>query len=197
MSGVESGDGTLTGPDGIARCPWALGSPLLSDYHDHEWGRAVHDERALFERLVLEGFQAGLSWLTILAKRPAFRRAFADFDPEVVARFTDGELGALMADPEIVRNRAKIQAVRTNARAILAARGHGGIDQLIWSHQPPPAPGPRTAAEVLTSSPASAALAKALKQRGFCFIGPTSAHALMEAIGMVDSHLAGCHRRQA
>lgn len=186
--------GVSVGHDGVARCPWAARDPLLVAYHDDEWGRPVRDERGLYERVMLEGFQAGLSWRTILAKRPAFRAAFADFDPEAVAAFTDERLEALMEDPGIVRNRAKIAAARTNAAAVIALRDEGGLEQLIWSHSPEPIE-PRSITEVPTSSAESAALAKSLKRAGIRFIGPTSAFALMEAIGMVNTHLVGCHRR--
>lgn len=195
MTAVALGD-AVVGEDGLARCPWAATHPLNRHYHDTEWGLPVRGERALFERISLEAFQSGLSWLTILAKRPAFRAAFADFDPDVVAAFGDDDVERLMADAGIVRNRAKILAARTNARATIALRKRGGLDALIWSHAPAqPEPAPRTVAEVPTRSPASAALAVALRSHGFVFVGPTTAHALMEAVGMVDTHLAGCHRR--
>lgn len=183
------------GPDGVVRCPWALGSPMMTAYHDDEWGRPVHGESALFERVALEGFQAGLSWATILAKRVAFRDAFADFDPDAVAAFTDADLEALMGRADIVRNRAKIVATRTNARATIALRDRGGLDRLIWSHDPGPPPNPRSSGEVPTRTPQSEALAKDLKRNGFRFIGPTSAYALCEAIGLVNTHLLTCHRR--
>lgn len=186
--------GVAVGDDGLARCPWASRDPLLMAYHDDEWGRPVRDERGLFERVVLEGFQAGLSWRTILAKRPAFREAFAHFDPDTVAAFTDERLDSLMADKGIVRNRAKIRAARANAAAVIALRDRGGLEQLVWSHRPAPAE-PRTSAEVPTSSPESLALTNAFKRAGISFIGPTSAFALMEAIGMVNTHLVACHRR--
>lgn len=179
----------------ITRCGWADSSPLMRDYHDLEWGRPVHGEAALYERLCLEGFQAGLSWATILRKRPAFRAAFADFDPDLVARFGDDRVDALLSDPGIVRHRAKIVAARTNARAVIELRESSGLDEFIWSFQPAAVPAPRTQDEVPTSSAESTAMAKALKARGFCFIGPTSAFALMEAIGMVNTHLAACHVR--
>jgi DNA-3-methyladenine glycosylase I len=155
----------------------------------------VHGDQALFERIMLEAFQSGLSWLTILRKREAFRAAFADFDPDIVAAFTDDDIERLMQDAEIVRNRAKILAAITNARAVIALRDEGGLDALIWSYKPATTPAPRTHADVPTQTPESIALAKALKSRGFVFVGPTTAHALMEAIGMVDTHLVGCFRR--
>lgn len=185
----------MSAEDGRARCPWAATNPALRAYHDEEWGLPVHGERALFERLTLEGFQSGLSWLTILTKREAFRAAFAGFDPEAVAAFTDADAARLMQDARIVRNRAKIAAARTNAAATIALREHGGLDAVIWAHRPDVTPAPRTAAEVPTVSDASRALAKDLKRRGFAFVGPTTAHALMEACGLIDTHLLGCHRR--
>ena len=187
--------GPVQGEDGLARCPWAAAHPLNRDYHDTEWGLPVRGEQALFERITLEAFQAGLSWLTILAKRPAFRTAFDGFDPEKVAAYTDGDVERLRADTSIVRNRAKIEAARTNARAVLALRDQGGLDRLIWSHQPRQTPEPRSTADVPTSTPASKALARELRSYGFSFVGPTTSYALMEAIGMVDTHLMGCHRR--
>jgi DNA-3-methyladenine glycosylase I len=187
----------IVGEDGLARCPWATGHSLNREYHDTEWGVAVHGERLLFERISLEAFQSGLSWLTILAKRPAFRSAFANFDPDAVAAFTDADVEGLMRDAAIVRNRAKIEAALRNARATVALREDGGLDRLIWSYAPERSPQPRTTAELPTASPESKALAKELKSRGFAFVGPTTAYALMEAIGMVDAHLLGCHRRGA
>ncbi|MFD8686715.1 DNA-3-methyladenine glycosylase I [Streptomyces sp. NPDC059651] len=187
--------GPVPGQDGLARCPWAAGHPLNRQYHDTEWGLAVRGEQALFERVTLEAFQAGLSWLTILAKRPAFRAAFDGFDPLKVAAYTDADVSRLMADAGIVRNRSKIQATVRNAAAVLALRAQGGLDELIWSHRPVTTPVPRTVAEVPTSTPGSKALARELRGRGFSFVGPTTAYALMEAIGMVDTHLVGCHRR--
>lgn len=197
---IELDDGPAGGPvvgdDGLARCPWAAGPELLRAYHDDEWGRPVRGEQALYERLCLEGFQAGLSWRTILAKRPAFRLAFADFDPEIVAAFTDADLDRLLGDAGIVRSRAKIAMARRNAEATLALRARGGLDEFLWSRRPPPLdPPPRTHTDVPTRSSASEDLARDLKQVGFSFVGPTSAYALMEATGMLDTHLIGCHRR--
>ncbi len=185
----------IVGEDGLGRCPWAIGHPANLHYHDTEWGMPVRGERALYERISLEAFQSGLSWLTILLKRPAFRAAFDDFDPEIVAGYTDDVIERLMHDKATVRNRAKIEAARTNARAVLDLREHGGLDELIWSHKPDETPAPRTVSDVPTSTLASKALAADLRMGGFRFVGPTSAHALMEAIGMVDTHLIGCHRR--
>jgi DNA-3-methyladenine glycosylase I len=185
----------VVGEDGLGRCPWAVTHPANLHYHDTEWGMVVRGEQALFERISLEAFQAGLSWLTILTKRPAFRAAFDGFDPEIVAGYTDEDFERLMNDETIIRNRAKIEAARSNARAVLDLRQDGGLDALIWSHKPEETPVPRTVSEVPTSTPASKALAEDLRSRGFRFVGPTTAHALMEAIGMVDTHLIGCHRR--
>ena len=182
----------VVGEDGIARCAWAASDPLLRAYHDTEWGVPLHGERALFERLCLEAFQSGLSWLTILRKRPAFRAAFRDFDPDAVAAFTDDDVERRLADAGIVRNRAKILAARANAAAVVALRGAGGLDELVWSHVPPPRPAPASMADVPASTPESTAMAKDLKKRGFRFVGPTTAYALMQATGMTDDHIEGC-----
>ncbi|MDP9735238.1 DNA-3-methyladenine glycosylase I [Flavobacterium sp. 260] len=188
-------DGLVTGEDGLARPVWAATDPMLREYYDTEWGMPVRDERGVFERLSLEAFQSGLSWRTILAKRPAFRAAFADFDPDVVAVFGDDDVERLMADAGIVRNRAKIRATITNANATIALRADGGLADLVWSFRPDATPAPRTIAEVPTTSEASVALSTALRKRGFAFVGPTTMHALMEALGIVDTHLVGSHRR--
>jgi DNA-3-methyladenine glycosylase I len=187
--------GPVTGEDGLMRCPWAATDPLIRLYHDTEWGVPVHGERGLFERISLEAFQTGLSWLTILRKRPAFREVFAGFDPDAVARFAADDVERLMGDARIVRNRAKIEAARVNARAVVALREDGGLDRLIWSHRPASAPAPRSMADMAASTPESKALSADLRSRGLVFVGPTTAHALMEAIGLIDAHLAGCHRR--
>lgn len=181
-------------PDGLGRS-WGSTDPLLRAYYDTEWGMPVRDERGLFERLSLEAFQSGLSWLTILRKRPAFRAAFADFDPEAVAAFDESDEARLMADAGIVRNRLKVDATIANARATVALRQQGGLVELIWSYKPDVTPTPMSWAEVPTESPESKALAKRLKAEGFRFVGPTTAYALMSAIGMVDTHLMGSHRR--
>lgn len=188
-------DDLVTGEDGLARPVWASTDPMLRAYYDTEWGMPVRDERGVFERLSLEAFQSGLSWRTILAKRPAFRAAFADFDPDVVAGFEDDDVARLLGDAGIVRNRAKIAATITNANATVALRTDGGLADLVWSFRPSDTPRPRTAAEVPTTSPESTALSKALRKRGFAFVGPTTMHALMEALGIVDTHLLGSHRR--
>ena len=189
--------GPVVGEDGRARTPWAYGDPLLLTYYDTEWGLPVRDESGLFERLSLEGFQAGLSWLTILRKRERFREVFAGFDAEAVAGFGDTEIAALLTDPGIIRHRGKIEACIGNAQAIVEMRSDGGIADFIWSFQPADTPRPATVAEVPTTAPESVALSKALKKRGFRFVGPTTMYALMEAIGMVDTHLIGSHRRGA
>lgn len=187
--------GALPGPDGLARCPWGLSPPDYLAYHDREWGRPVTDDQGLYERLCLEAFQSGLSWLTILRKREGFRAAFKGFDPAAVAAFGPADVERLLADPAIVRNRAKIEAAIANARATLELPA--GLAALVWRYADPDAPAPRTTADVPASTPASAALAKELKRHGFRFVGPTTAYALMQACGLVDDHLAGCHRRGA
>lgn len=181
--------------DGLARPSWANGSPLLRHYYDTEWGMPVRDEQGLYERICLEGFQAGLSWATILRKRPAFRAAFDGFDPDRVAAYAETDIARLMADEGIVRNRAKIAATIGNARATLVLRAEGGLPDLVWSFQPQQTPRPRTIEEVPTTSPESVALSKELRRRGFRFVGPTTSFALMEAVGIVDTHLVGSHRR--
>jgi DNA-3-methyladenine glycosylase I len=185
----------VTGEDGLARPLWASVDPMLREYYDTEWGMPVRDERGVFERLSLEAFQSGLSWRTILAKRPAFRSAFADFDPDVVAGFGEDDVTRLLGDAGIVRNRAKIAATITNAGATIALRADGGLADFVWSFRPVDTPRPQTVAEVPTTSPESTALSKALRKRGFAFVGPTTMYALMEALGIVDTHLVGSHRR--
>jgi DNA-3-methyladenine glycosylase I len=179
------------------RC-WESSDPLYNAYHDDEWGRPVLDERGLYERFCLEGFQSGLSWLTILRKREAFREGFAGFDPEQVARFDERDVERLLADAGIVRHRGKIEAAIANARATLALRETGsGLPELVWSHREEPGPAPRSPADWHSSTPASVALAKALRQAGFRFIGPTTAYAAMQACGVVNDHLATCPAREA
>jgi DNA-3-methyladenine glycosylase I len=185
----------LAGPDGALRCPWALSTADYVTYHDEEWGRPVHGDDALYERLSLEAFQSGLSWITILRRRPGFRAAFAGFDIAKVAAFTDDDRERLLADTGIIRNRAKIDATLANAR-VLADWAPGDLDDLIWSHAPEPGrPAPKTLADVPAVTPESTALSKALKKRGLRFVGPTTAYALMQACGLVDDHLETCVAR--
>ncbi|MBS4101797.1 DNA-3-methyladenine glycosylase I [Tsukamurella paurometabola] len=191
---TEPNDGVVIGEDGLARPAWAADG-LLREYYDTEWGMPIRDERGLFERIALEGFQAGLSWATVLRKRPAFRAAFADFDPDAVAAFDEGDVERLIADAGIIRNRQKIEATIGNARAVVALREDGGLVDLVWSFRPEHTPAPRTMAEVATTSPESVALSKELRRRGFRFVGPTTMYALMQAVGIVDDHLVGSHRR--
>ncbi len=177
--------------DGRARCDWAQNqSALYRDYHDREWGRPLRGRVALFERMSLEAFQSGLSWLIILRKRDSFRQAFDGFDIEKVARYGDRDVARLMADVGIVRNRAKIEATIANARA--AADLDVDLSDLLWSYAPPPRPRPATLAGVPSLSPESQAMAKDLKKRGFRFVGPTTVYALMQATGMVDDHIESC-----
>ncbi len=187
--------GAVVGEDGVLRCPWGSRPGVLRDYHDTEWGVPVRGERGLFERLSLEGFQAGLSWLTILNKRERFREVFHDFDVDRVAAMTDADLDRLLTDPGIVRNRAKVEATRRNAAATIELRADGGLESLVHGFRPARDPKPVEAADVPTVSPESLALSKALRKRGFGFVGPTTMHALMEAVGLVDTHLVDCHRR--
>lgn len=189
--------GAVPGPDGLARCPWALSHPALRAYHDTEWGIPVVGESALFERISLEGAQAGLSWLTILLKRENYRRIFAGFEVDRVAELTDADLAAALTDPGIVRNRAKVHSVRTNARAARLLRADGGLEAFVAGFVPEASPLPERPDQVPTSSPESQALSRALKKRGFGFVGPTTMYALMEAVGLVDTHLTGCFRRGA
>jgi DNA-3-methyladenine glycosylase I len=192
---TSTNEDLVVGEDGLTRPTWAASDPLLRAYYDTEWGMPVRDERGLFERLSLEAFQSGLAWVTILRKRPGFRSAFADFDPEVVAGFDEADVARLMADAGIVRNRRKIDATIGNARATVALRPDGGLAELVWSFRPERTPTPSTYAEVPTRSAESEALAKELRRRGFAFVGPTTMFALMEAVGIVDTHLLGSHRR--
>ena len=181
----------VTSDDGLARCGWGDAPPIYRAYHDDEWGVAVHGRDPLFERISLEAFQSGLSWLTVLRKRENFRTAFAGFDAAVVAGFGEPDVARLLADPGIIRNRAKITATVDNARAVLDV---DDLDALLWSFAPTGTQRPATAQQVPTTTPASVALAKELKRRGLRFVGPTTAHALMQATGMVEQHLAGCWR---
>jgi DNA-3-methyladenine glycosylase I len=178
--------------DGLVdgRCWWGASTPEYVAYHDNEWGRPVHDSRALFEKLSLEAFQSGLSWLTILRKRENFRAAFANFEIERIAAFGDDDVARLLADAGIVRNRAKVEATIANARA--AAQLDVPLAELLWSFAPEPRPRPRTPADIPAVTPESTAMAKELKRRGFRFVGPTTAYAMMQACGLVDDHLQGC-----
>ncbi|MDT4891031.1 MAG: DNA-3-methyladenine glycosylase [Pseudonocardiales bacterium] len=186
----------MTSLDDRPRCAWALSAPEYVAYHDDEWGRPLHGDVALFERLSLEAFQSGLSWLVILRKRPAFRAAFAGFDIDLVAAFDHAEIARLLGDAGIVRNRAKIDATIANARAI-RSNVPEGLDALLWSFAPHDARQPATLADVPSTSAESVAMAKELKRRGLRFVGPTTAYALMQATGMVDDHVATCWRATA
>jgi DNA-3-methyladenine glycosylase I len=189
-----STEGLVVDAGGVARCWWAGSTDEYLAYHDDEWAVAVHDEALLYERLTLEAFQAGLSWLTILRKRESFRAAFAGFDPETVAAFDESDVERLMADSSIVRNRLKIRAAVTNAQAVVRLRDQGGLDELFWSFAPVGRRQPRTSADVPATTAESVALTKVLKRNGFVFVGPTSLYAAMQACGLVNDHLAGCHR---
>jgi DNA-3-methyladenine glycosylase I len=187
-------DDLVVDEQGVARCWWAVSTDEYRAYHDNEWGVAVHGEAPLYERLTLEAFQSGLSWLTILRKRDGFRAAFSGFDVEAVAAFGEPDFERLMADSAIVRNRLKIRAAVTNAQAVVRLREHGGIDEVFWSFAPLAHSRPQTSADVPATTAESVALAKALKRNGFVFVGPTTVYAAMQACGLVDDHLAGCHR---
>lgn len=189
------------GAAGAGRCAWAAGEPLYAAYHDAEWGRPDADERRIFEKLCLEGFQAGLAWITILRKREAFRARFAGFDPERLARFGPREIAAALADPGIVRHRGKIVSAVNNARAVLALRERGeSLAALVWSFEPPEAERPAIVDAAFVAAhpetPASRRLSKALKAGGFSFVGPTTMHALMQAKGLVNDHVEGCPCRE-
>ena len=193
-------DGITVGDDGVARCWWGAGDPLYRRYHDQEWGRPVAEDRRLFEKLSLEGFQAGLSWLTILRKREHFRRAFHGFDPAAVARFGVEEVERLLADPGIVRNRAKIEATINNAhRCGELAEEFGSLAAYVWRFEPDPRSRPSVVDHAtlmqLDHSPESKAMSKNLRRRGWSFVGPTTVYAFMQAMGLVNDHLEGCHRR--
>jgi DNA-3-methyladenine glycosylase I len=184
--------GPVVGEDGLARCPWGSGDPVMQAYHDDEWGRPVEGESAYLERLTLEAFQSGLSWRTILMKRPAFRVAFHDFDADRIAEYDEGDVERLMADAGIVRNRMKVDAAITNARATVALRAHGGLVDLVEAHRPESWTPPTTTDDIVAETPESKALSRSLKKAGFAFVGPKTMHALMQAIGIVDDHLVGC-----
>lgn len=187
----------VTGDDGRPRCGWVGADTEYVRYHDEEWGRPLHGDRPLFEKLSLEAFQSGLSWLTILRRREGFRSAFAGFEPAAVASFGDADVERLLGDPGIIRNRAKIDATIANARILAPwlADEPGALDALIWSHATaPPRPRPSALADVPATTPESIALAQTLKARGWRFVGPTTAYALMQSAGLVDDHLEGCWR---
>jgi DNA-3-methyladenine glycosylase I len=186
----------VIGSDGMARCAWSTSTPEYQAYHDQEWGRPVaHDDR-VYEKLCLEGFQAGLSWLTILRKRDGFREAFASFDPTAVARFEDADVDRLLSDPRIVRNRAKIVAAITNARATVQLREQGtSLAALVWRHEPARGLPPTTVDELPAKTPESKALAAELRRLGFAFVGPTTVYATMQALGVVNDHVRGCEVR--
>jgi DNA-3-methyladenine glycosylase I len=188
-------NGTVIGDDGLARPAWAAVDPMLREYYDTEWGLPVRDEQGLYERISLEAFQAGLSWATILRKRPAFRAAFHGFQPDIVAAYTEADVQRLLLDAGIVRNRLKIRAAITNAQATIALRSEGGLVDFVWRFKPQTTPQPAVLDHIPTTSAESIALSKALRKRGFAFVGPTTMYALMEAIGMVDTHLLDSHRR--
>ena len=195
---TDEGRGPLPGPDGRLRCPWGLSTPQYLGYHDEEWGRPVHDDTGMFERLCLEAFQSGLSWLTILRKRQNFRAAFGGFKIDVVAGYGTADLDRLMADAGIVRNRAKVNAAINNARAALDLPG--GLAELVWGYAPQDRdgrPAPRTVDELPAATAESKALSRELKRRGFTFTGPVTVYSTMQACGLVDDHLAGCFRRDA
>lgn len=192
---VNTVGGAIRCDDGRLRPAWAAADPLMRSYYDTEWGMPIRDEQGLFERLSLEAFQSGLSWATILRKRDNFRAAFANFDPETVAAFGEADVERLLGDAGIIRNRAKILATIKNAAATIDLRDEGGLPDFIWSFQPATTPEPATMADVPTTSPESIALSKALRTKGFSFVGPTTMFALMEAVGIVDTHLLHSHRR--
>jgi DNA-3-methyladenine glycosylase I len=184
----------VVGDDGLARCLWGYSTPEYHDYHDHEWGLPVGDDRRIFEKLCLEGFQVGLSWLTILRKREGFRRAFANFDPAVIAAFGPTEIEQLIRDPHIVRNRAKIEATIANAKAALRlAEQHISLAALLWSHEPKRHPVRRTLGDLPASTAESKSLSAELRRHGFRFVGPTTIYAAMQYLGVVNDHLQGCH----
>jgi DNA-3-methyladenine glycosylase I len=197
MTEITDNSDLWVGGDGKLRCGWGTSDPLYIDYHDNEWGRPLRDERAMFELMSLEAFQSGLSWLIILRKRPGFREAFDEFEPDVVAGYDDDDMARLLADPGIVRNRAKVEATIANARAVVSLHEQGGsLVEVVFSHSPGTDERPpgrfRGFTEVPSATPTSTALAKDLRTRGFRFVGPTVAYSLMQAAGVVDDHLEGC-----
>ncbi|WP_348787149.1 DNA-3-methyladenine glycosylase I [Leifsonia sp. NPDC080035] len=186
-------DALVVGEDGLARCSWSASDAEYRRYHDEEWGRPQHDPRALYEKMCLEGFQAGLSWITILRRRPAFREVFHGFDPESVARMTERDVERLLQDERVIRHRGKIEATISNARAVLAL--DVPLEELMWGFAPAATPTrPRAWSEVPAVTPESTAMSKELRKRGFRFVGPTTMYALMQSTGMVDDHFEGCFR---
>jgi DNA-3-methyladenine glycosylase I len=201
MDPAEPPPGVVVGGDGVARCWWATGDPIYQRYHDEEWGRPSGNDVRLFEKLCLEGFQSGLSWLTILRKRESFRRAFAGFDVDAVARFDAGDVERLLGDAGIVRNRAKIAATINNARRCGALREEfGSLAAYVWGFEPAPGPRPealdRTALAQLTTTDEARAMSRNLRRRGWSFVGPTTAYSFMQAMGLVNDHLGGCAARE-
>lgn len=197
---MNDATGLFTGDDSALRCRWCQATPAYQHYHDHEWGRPVTDDRRLFEKLCLEGFQAGLSWLTILNKREAFRRGFAEFDAERIVRFDDADVARLLADAGIVRHRGKIESTINNAaRVIELRREFGSLAAYAWRFEADPASRPKRitpeAMKAITMSAESAAMSKDLKKRGWSFVGPTTVYAFMQAMGLVNDHYEGCHVR--
>ena len=193
-------EGLFAGSDGALRCAWCAATPLYQRYHDEEWGFPVHDDQRLFEKICLEGFQAGLSWLTILNKREAFRAGFAGFDPAQVARFGETDVQRLLADAGIVRHRGKIESTINNARRVLELQQEfGSFDAYVWRYAPSPESRPQpvtwAALRAMTTSAEATAMSKDLKKRGFSFVGPTTVYAFMQAMGMVNDHVQGCHVR--
>ena len=187
---------TVVGGDGLARCAWAVAAPELQAYHDDEWGHPGADDARIYENLCLEGFQAGLSWLTVLRKRKGFRAAFANFDPAVVARYTDAHVDRLLDDARIIRNRAKIKATIANAQATLALRNQGtSLAAVVWRYRPSHERAPAGLADLPATTPDADALSKDLRRRGFAFLGPTTVYASMQSLGVVNDHLRHCHWR--
>ena len=187
----------VVGEDGLSRCTWAVGTPELQEYHDAEWGRPVGEDVRVYEKLCLEGFQAGLSWLTILRKRDNFRRAFSSFDPATVAKFDAADVERLLTDSGIVRNRAKIAATITNARATIALREEGiSLAGFVWQHRPTHEAAPKRMGDLPASTPESKTLSAQLRKRGFAFVGPTTVYAAMQSLGVVNDHLVGCAWRR-
>jgi len=186
----------VKGEDGKARCRWGSTDELYRDYHDREWGRPVTDERGLYEKLCLECLQSGLSWALILRKREGIRDAFADFSPDAVAEFGRKQIEGLLKDPRVIRNRRKLEAIVQNAEATVAMRDQQPLAELVWSFLPPRRPGPRSYADMASLTDESKQLAKELKRQGFAFVGPTTVYSTMQAVGVVNDHLAGCFIRQ-